>query len=195
MQHIMIDLETAGTAVNAPILTVGACFFDPDSGRIGDTFYEAIGWQSAFINGRASGDTMKWWMQQSDEARKAVIAGTLRTEDVLDHFRTFCRRAANPIVWGNGATFDISMLEYCYQKVEDRAAPWKFWNVRDCRTIKDLAGPDFVSKIVREGTHHQALDDAIYQAKWVSEMWMALRSGLKSEPADPFASPDYDPFA
>jgi len=56
--------------------------------------------------------------------------------------------------------------------------PWRFWNVRDCRTIKDL----FESKRGGlndnfTGVAHNALDDAIHQAKWVTLMWSKLRLG------------------
>ena len=36
---LMLDLETLGTFMNAPIITVGACFFDIRTGEIGETFY------------------------------------------------------------------------------------------------------------------------------------------------------------
>ena len=29
MRHCMIDLETLGTAANAPVIAIGAVFFDP----------------------------------------------------------------------------------------------------------------------------------------------------------------------
>ncbi len=40
-------------------------------------------------------------------------------------------------VWGNGANFDIGILEHAYDQYQIEI-PWEFWNVRDCRTIKDM---------------------------------------------------------
>ena len=175
MNHIMIDLETMGTLFNAPVLAIGACYFDADTGEIGDRFYGAIDIADACRFGRPSGDTIRWWMGQNDDARKAAIAGTKPAAEVFEAFEKFLLRNRNACPWGNGATFDISILEYAFLKVLNRSAPWKFWNVRDCRTVKALAAglPNYPGE--RQGTHHQAMDDAVFQAQWVSHYWMTLR--------------------
>ena len=56
--------------------------------------------------------------------------------------------------------------------------PWKFWNVRDVRTVVDLAKPfrNLKKDYKRKGTHHNALDDAIFQASYVSDMTQALQN-------------------
>lgn len=174
--HVMIDLETMGTLQNAPILAIGAVWFDPATGELGKRFYGAIDIEDACRHGRPSGGTIKWWFDQSDEARKAAVAGTLKSAEVFEKFRQFLLKpevAMQP--WGNGACFDISMLDYAFLKVTGEASPWKFWNVRDCRTLRELglaAGPKFKGE--RGGTHHQALDDAIYQAQEMSFYWQRL---------------------
>lgn len=185
MQHIMIDLETMGTAVNAPVLAIGAVFFNPESGELGERFYRAIDIADACRYGRPSGDTIRFWMKQSDAARQAVIAGTASAEEVFKSFREFVQSGGSDVrPWGNGAGFDISILEHAFGRVLDRPAPWKFWNPLDCRTIKELAVGVTEFKGERAGTHHQALDDAIYQAQWVSHYWQALR-GKKAVAAEP----------
>lgn len=176
MKHLMIDLETMGTLVNAPVLAIGAVMFDPNTGELGDRFYGAVDIADACRYGRPGGDTIRWWMGQGDEARKAAVAGTKSAETVFGEFRAFLAKQRGDICpWGNGASFDISILEYAFLKVTGEAAPWKFWNVRDCRTIKEIAnkaGWSFDGP--RAGTHHQALDDAIHQAQWVSHYWQKL---------------------
>ncbi|MBK0004878.1 3'-5' exonuclease, partial [Erwinia sp. S38] len=42
MNHLMIDLETMGNKPNAAIVSIGAVFFEPDSGEIGNTFYSNV---------------------------------------------------------------------------------------------------------------------------------------------------------
>jgi hypothetical protein len=176
--HIMIDIESMGTRFDCPVLSIGACVFDPDTGIIGDKFYGAIDIDDAFRFGKASGDTVRWWMRQGDEAREAAVKGTHTLEKVLTKFEEFYAKQGKACVWGNGATFDISILEYAYFRCLGRKAPWDFWLVRDCRTIKDIA-----NGIMREppspfkGTAHNALDDALHQAEWVSKFWQALRAG------------------
>mgnify|MGYP002792717163 CR=1 FL=1 len=39
MKHIMVDIETLSTAVNAAVLSIGAVEFDPMSGKIEREFY------------------------------------------------------------------------------------------------------------------------------------------------------------
>jgi hypothetical protein len=181
--HLMTDLETMGTRFDAPVIAIGACFFDPNTGAIGEKFYRAIDMSDACRHGRLSGDTVKWWLQQSDDARAAVTAGSQPAAEAFKEFAEFYGKYPNVAVWGNGATFDISILEYAFLKILGQAAPWAFWLVRDCRTIKDIAsGIAFVPKVARQGTHHQALDDAVFQAQWVSEMWQVLRGKKEPEP-------------
>jgi hypothetical protein len=183
--HLMIDLETMGTEVNAPIISIGAVFFDPDIGELGDTFDEAIDLEDAFRWGKCSGSTVKWWMGQGDEARKRAIRGTQSSQEAFGKFLRFCAResARSLQPWGNGASFDISMLDYAIPRITGQKMPWMFWNVRDCRTIKEIANgvvADYTNP--REGVYHSALDDAIYQAKWVSHFWQHLRVGVCAAP-------------
>lgn len=182
MRHLMTDLETMGTLVNAPVLAIGAVYFDPNTGELGDRFYGAIDIEDACRYGRPSGGTIKFWMQQSDDARKAAIAGKHESKFVFDKFRAFClKHGPNVKPWGNGATFDIGILDYAFMKVTGEGSPWKFWNVRDCRTIKEVAETVAEFNGERAGTHHQALDDAIFQAQWVSHYWQALRGKATQE--------------
>ena len=53
----MIDLETLGTAANAPVIAIGAVFFDPNTGTLGDTFDAAIDVEDAMHYGVMSGST------------------------------------------------------------------------------------------------------------------------------------------
>ena len=64
-------------------------------------------------------------------------------------------------VWGNGANFDPPILAYAY-RAAGHTVPWETaYNVRCHRTLKNLRP---TIQIVRSGTHHNAMDDAIDQA-------------------------------
>lgn len=187
MKDLMIDLETLGTRVNSPIVAVGACFFDIKTGEIGRTFDAAIDLTEALRYGRADGDTIKWWLTQNDAARQKVARGRSNPLKVYPAFVEFVTAGGSDVrPWGNGASFDISMIEYTIARVTEKTAPWDFWNIRDCRTIKHLATDMKLSAPPeREGVHHSALDDAIHQAKWVSHYWGQIngRQTLASAPA------------
>lgn len=177
MKHMMVDLETLGTAANAPVIAIGAVFFDPNTGTLGDTFDATIDVEDAMRYGVMSGSTFKWWLGQSDAAREKVVRGRERAEDVFNRFGTFTlKHGDNVQPWGNGASFDIAILDHAFPRILNKPAPWKFWNVRDVRTVKELAvGVVRFDDKMKQGVAHTALDDAVHQAKWVSTCWQGLR--------------------
>lgn len=181
--HCMIDIETMGTRPNAPLLTIGAVKFDPEDGSMGQEFYRAIDLTDALHHGSPDGETMKWWLTQSEPARKALVAGKTPLADALTDLRALYSNWDNVKVWGNGPSFDMTITEYAFKRAIGQSAPWKFWNIRDCRTVADLKGirPPAIAK----GTHHNALDDAKHQAEWVSRYWRLLRYGEVVPPVVP----------
>ena len=164
--HVMIDLETLGKTPDAAIVSIGACRFD-QNGVGEDTFYRQISLQST-VDGGAKIDpsTVIWWMQQSDDARQAIISGRDDEFEALCDFRGWIKAEKISGVWGNGAAFDNVILSQAYLRY-GQEAPWPFWLDRCYRTMK--AGSRV--RLVREGTHHNALDDAITQAKHLIEIW------------------------
>jgi 3' exoribonuclease, RNase T-like len=176
--HIMIDLETMGTRPDAPIVAIGAVAFKPERqhkdgamelGGIVSTFYMPIDLAKSVREGAVMDpDTVMWWLQQSDEARKEIAAGPVRYEprDVLERLRYFMGVHAGDGIWGNGASFDNVILAETYRRLE-LPVPWKFYEDRCYRTIKSLY-PQV--EMVREGTHHNALDDARSQALHLLEI-------------------------
>ncbi|HAY8857911.1 TPA: exonuclease, partial [Shigella boydii] len=67
--HLMIDLETMGKNPDAPIISIGAIFFDPQTGDMGPEFSKTIDLETA--GGVIDRDTIKWWLKQSREAQSA----------------------------------------------------------------------------------------------------------------------------
>lgn len=188
LNHVMIDLETLGTKCDSPVIAIGAVQFSPDTGDIGGEFYTRIDWASAIEGRKADPETLKWWLKQSHVARAEIIKNGAKTPEALQALNEFIaglttdRSIKDIQVWGNGSTFDIGILENVYDQYRI-FIPWKFWNVRDCRTVEEMAR-GFVSRkaFARAGVRHNALDDALYQVKYVSAMWKAVRAGL----VDPF---------
>lgn len=172
----MIDLETLGVQQNAAFISIGACQFNPEAGKIGDKFYANIDWDDALKTRSVTGDTIKWWMRQSKEAQNRVCAAGEPLREVLVKFARWFRKDNDERkAWGNGATFDIAMLDNAYENIFG-VTPWKFWNTRDVRTVVDMAwGIVDKNSVIFEGVEHNALDDAIHQAKYVSIMWQKLR--------------------
>ncbi|HHN6440499.1 exonuclease family protein [Escherichia coli] len=178
--HLMIDLETMGTNTNAPIVVIGAVFFDPQTGEIGPVFYIVISLTDAMNTGAVpDGGTIEWWLKQSSEARAAILTDQVKLKDALSRFREFINEYSDEKfvqVWGNGATFDNAILRTSYERL-DIPCPWRYHNDRDVRTIVELGKTiDFDARTVIpfEGVRHNALDDARHQAKYVSAIWQKL---------------------
>ncbi|EFM3573790.1 exonuclease, partial [Escherichia coli] len=175
--HLMIDLETMGKNPDAPIISIGAIFFDPQTGDMGPEFSKAIDLETA--GGVIDRDTIKWWLKQSREAQSAIMTDEIPLDDALLQLREFIDENSGEFfvqVWGNGANFDNTILRRSYER-QGITCPWRYYNDRDVRTIVELGKAiDFDARtaIPFEGERHNALDDARYQAKYVSAIWQKL---------------------
>ncbi|MGO0377036.1 3'-5' exoribonuclease domain-containing protein [Escherichia coli] len=175
--HLMIDLETMGINPDAPIISIGAIFFDPQTGDMGPEFSKTIDLDTA--GGVIDRDVIKWWLKQSREAQSAIMTDEIPLDDALLQLREFIDENSGEFfvqVWGNGANFDNVILRRSYER-QGIPCPWRYCNDRDVRTIVELGKAiDFDARtaIPFEGERHNALDDARYQAKYVSAIWQKL---------------------
>ncbi|HED9575651.1 TPA: 3'-5' exoribonuclease [Klebsiella pneumoniae] len=184
--HVMVDLETMGKKHNAPIVAIGAVVFDPATGSIGESFYKVVCLESS-VNWAAVIDpsTVIWWLKQSSEARSAIVNDdAIPLQDALLQFREFVSDnvaggSKKAQVWGNGASFDNSILRSSYDCIAEDY-PWEYWNDRDVRTMVELGQAisfDPKTTIPFEGSRHNALADAIHQARYVSAIWQRIIAG------------------
>ena len=175
--HLMIDLETMGKNPDAPIISIGAIFFDPQTGDMGPEFSKTIDLETT--GGIIDRDTIKWWLKQSREAQSALLTDEIPLDDALLQLREFIDENSGEFfvqVWGNGANFDNVILRRSYER-QGIPCPWRYYNDRDVRTIVELGKAiDFDARtaIPFEGERHNALDDARHQAKYVSAIWQKL---------------------
>ena len=165
----MLDLETLATTPDAAILSIGAVRFDLDAGQVFDqpeaTFYTAISIDSQ--RGRViSSSTLAWWFMQSQQAQQVFFdPDMVSLASALDRLTSWIdpQPGTAPKVWSNGADFDLPMLVHAFDQF-DYTLPWQPYAGRCYRTYKNLLGAKAV-KVERSGQHHNALDDAIFQAR------------------------------
>lgn len=184
MQDFSIDLETADNRYSSAILAIGVCQFDRNTGQTGKTFYRELYFKNSARYGTVGADTITWWMEQSDEARKLFTRQFTKDKCLLPRALTelaaFIPKGAR--VWGNGATFDITILEHAYSQIAQQQ-PWEFWNIRDMRTAVDMA--DYQKNTIPfAGTAHNALDDATHHAKVISWCFNKVHGPVAPEPED-----------
>lgn len=183
--HIMLDLETLSSESNAAVVAIGACVFWPDpskaAGRLSTpgTYYRVIDGDSAeAAGGHVSASTFAWWCQQSDEARRIFRPETpkMHINDALSEFRSWVDAhsyVGKVNMWGNGADFDNVVLGTAYKNSKIKK-PWSFRYNRCYRTLKNLPKAEGI-RLIRQGTHHNALDDALTQADHACRILAAMR--------------------
>lgn len=165
-QNFMVDIETFGNKPYSVITSIGAVKFG--GGKILDEFYIRVCPKSCVnFRLRMDVDTVMWWLGQNKEAMEEMTHKDRETlPNAMDQFSKFLGTGKNIRVWGNGASFD-NVLIGCAYDVLKKERPWPFYNDMCYRTIKNLH-PDI--KIDRQGTHHNALDDAKDQAIHLMKM-------------------------
>lgn len=204
--HVMLDIETMGTSPTSPVLSIGAVLFDPtvqDSVQSLEeiAFFRRIDITDAIEHsGGVEPDTLKWWLQQEDAAIKELVGDdAVSLRQALMEFRQYCihrwpkgddiffpghsQLPQACMVWANSPNFDCVILEHACKQVGEQF-PFRFFQYRDLRTLKDLAwpnGPDTVPKF-QFGVKHDARADAVNQALVVQAGYLEL--GL--------AKPKYD---
>lgn len=170
-QHIMVDLETLGTAPGSVIVTLAAVRFGGTPRRILDKFVRHIRPDSCEKVGlRCDASTALWWMNQSEDARVRIDEGQKSAVTLAEALQEFAFWMPGEVkgrrIWGNGASFDCAVLAAAYRACHI-ALPWRYSGERCYRTVKALH-PEVPME--RQGTHHDALDDATSQALHLMQM-------------------------
>lgn len=172
LHDAMIDIESLGTKPGSAILSIGAVMFG--TAGLGAQFYAPVRLSSCTAVGLTiDADTVAWWMGRSDAARVAAFdPAAAPLTDVLLNFSAWFTEQDAEQPWCHGATFDIPLLDAAYEACK-LVPPWKYWDVRDTRTLYDLAGVRVCRSV---GTHHNALHDAIDQARAAVQALRILRA-------------------
>lgn len=161
--HGMFDLETLGKQPNTVVLSVGAVVFNAE-GVLGKRHW-FLNLDEQLRTRKVDASTIVWWMGQSKEAqtvfKNAEVGISTRQfcKEFLEFYESF---KADIVVWGNGASFDIPIIEHLLYS-NQFPIPWKYWDIRCYRTVKKA---HMIEKNrPRSGVKHDALDDAVYQAE------------------------------
>lgn len=178
MNNIMCDLETLSSNMNAIIISIGLVYFDFCKKQLGEELYIEISLpalEEQLSLGRTfSLETMSWWCQQSDGARKVWRKQEgiekLNNREAINALNNFFEED-NVCLWGNGATFDNVILR-SYLNSFGENARWHYSKDMCYRTMKNLFGNK--AKFNRIGEHHNALDDAKSQAQHLLDMHSAI---------------------
>lgn len=149
----MIDIETVGTGPEACILTIAAQAFDPFArGYYQQHYYARVDIDSQ-PNRNIEQGTIDWWATQPAMAKNEAFAedGRIPLTQALQELGRLIWHSRR--IWANGPTFDMNILEHAY-KSYDMPLPWKYYVVRDARTVYGL-----VPNLNKYPASHHALED------------------------------------
>lgn len=180
-KHVMIDIETLSLRPTAMVLSIGACAFTEDG-----TIHDTLEVRPRFVDGRhIDPQTVVWWMQQSDDARKVFDAverfGRQEVHGLLEKFLlsagstaegftgenndTPITRFIPPQIWALGPQFDLVVLEDYFGFATGAYPPlWSYRQIYDMRTLRQF----YNREAIKPEVQHSALSDAIAQAKWTA---------------------------
>lgn len=190
--ELMVDIESLGTIMGSPIVTIGAVLFDPYASDSSEELArrvflrridlsDSIGLSSLGVDG----GTLRWWFEQDDQAIKALVGDdAVSASEALTDLYQYCHergKFANEKFfsdicdfprtnryWAKDPDFDMRLMQYYYELPGIQARqPWDFWSCRSVRTVQDLAWPE--GGLERPefnvpGVAHDAGWDAITQA-------------------------------
>jgi hypothetical protein len=184
----MIDLETLGNRSYAPIIQIGACFFDINTGNTGPSALYSVSLDSNLKYGlnNFSGNTFYWWLGQSEESRKNAIEVNEYAKDLKDsliNFKEFIRLKCEEDnivnlkdlhIWGNSNRFDMGLLANAYEKCGLGDPFWNFRLERDVRTLVWL-NPDVKKNHTFDRVGHNGLDDCFNQVSYLYKTYKTIK--------------------
>jgi exodeoxyribonuclease VIII len=165
----MVDLETLSTNLNAAILTLGAVIFDPFIDAPMQELYLRITLEDQEeLGSEINNDTIEWWSKQQPEIIEEAFGEENRVsfQEAMSRFHKFAWNCDK--FWSHGATYDLIILQLAFKQL-NITYPWSYYDMRDTRTLFDLADPE-----MPQAQKHNALEDAKRQAIGVRNVYKKL---------------------
>ena len=160
MNKIMIDCETLDIGERPVLLSIGAVVFTES--QIHEYFHIGIDIEDSKRYGfTVSQSTLDWWDQQDPAARADAFSGGEKIKAALQALVYFFEENKCTEIWSKGSLDDIRWINNAldYFGIE---RPWKYYKEFCFRTLLKSV-PKFDMPFL--GVQHNALDDAIHQAK------------------------------
>jgi len=172
MKHAMIDIETLGLGIRAPLFEIGVCIFSLEERKILGSHQINVDLLDVVLKtGFAPQQgTVDWWRDQTYDPTNNKTRLTLTR--ALNRLDTVLTEAEVQMVWGNSPSFDMVILEQHYQALGRKPA-WTYKQELDFRTLKwlhrDLLGRE-MSPVADEPVSHNGERDAQQQTEVLLHM-------------------------
>ena len=182
ISNVMMDIETFGLTPGNVVRTVSVAEFAPKTGKV----YRKKTWTISLQDSLNAGftieaDTLKWWLLQSETARKELVSSpeeeSSLSEFVSDFIYWFSPYSGNVNLWALQVDFDTSMLRcylaYYYHRIfrkEKVPIPWDRKRLIDVR-------PYIISYADSEVAIHTSMGDCLCQIKAVADYYTKMQYG------------------
>jgi len=170
-----LDLETLGTRPGCVIATIGVVELDlarrsPSVSQ----FYRRITISSCLKAGlKIDAETLQWWLAQEPAAFREVFSHeTDHRHDLEPALRELSDYLGpQPIIYGNGPTFDLGILTAAYEAV-GLTVPWQYRHERCLRTEKAaiLRQGGTWAKVTNPIPHHAGYDAVIEAQEFINAL-------------------------
>lgn len=186
MQDIMVDVEALGPASSGVLLQVGAIAFDREGAM---TQFDAPSTERLFIAtvslehidmASIDPDTLRWWLTKtSDAARISVFTPDGSDErEVLESFHAYLSRLGPRRMICSQPSYDFGHLYGLYER-HGRKIPWAFRTEEGTRQVARQAEAIGLQRhLAHNETPHNALFDAIAQARDYTRQWQGIQDRL-----------------
>lgn len=173
---MMIDIETLDTKSSAVVIQIAAVPFTyTKKGAVnitGELDYKLPVAPQLGLGRTISEATVKFWLNDPD---KQQLLGSLLSEgsayvgesyeQAIQDLFEFVEETGTREIWTQGPTFDVIILEDMAKQLGVDIS-WKFYQVRDLRTVQEFVGHDDKSRAMKKAnSNHNALDDCHSQIK------------------------------
>jgi DNA polymerase III epsilon subunit-like protein len=171
MTDVMIDIETLGTTPGCSILSIAAVPFNTPAPL--EYFYQKVDSKTCVEMGlHIDSSTVDWWSKQPADAYAEAFSGTTHITIALSELNAYLMTIGEVRVWGNGASFDVPILEAAMSKCGLKPK-WKYFNSLCYRTLKNLY-PAIPAE--KNRMKHSALEDAKTQAEHASRIMQFIQN-------------------
>ena len=108
--------------------------------------------------------TVRWWLSQSEDARKALLEGERYSlKSTIENLRDFVHGVEG--IWANGPAEDLTWIKSAAERSEVNSGI-SHSKQRCFRTFRELFPLD-LDELPKDSISHDALSDAIWQAQYM----------------------------
>lgn len=166
---ISFDIETLGIPANSVCLSIGAVSFNPFMREVVPQAHEKIHLHLPMFAQMDMGRhvdlrTVDWWHDQTAAARTELYKSMDQVESlekVLEQFRVWLLRTKPTHGYWSRGPMDHNIIDSLLPGV----IPYYLW--RDQRTLCAMAPTLYIPRMAAH-TEHDAYEDALYQARYIS---------------------------